>query len=494
MSTVRGRRLRKALRRSTEALPAQLDAAALLPVADAAVPARLKRREAVFRRLLAVGDVLAIMGVLGLLDATRGLTPRPGAVLILPGIVILGKILGLYDRDDVVLAKRSLDDAPALFQVATLVTLLAWLLAGLIFTADLTPTAGLQLWCTCFLALACARTLARALAKAMTDEDRVLLVGSGAAALQIRDKLVDSPGVKATFLGWIPFRGESDQIPALPAAGSIEDLSERVRALAIDRVIVAPTEQTDDEVLDLIRMVKALGVRVSILPRLFEVVGSSVTFDNLGGLTLLGVRPLGLSRSSRVVKRSLDVTGATVGLLATSPLLALAAVAMVLDSRGPVFFGQRRIGRDGRSFCIWKFRTMVRDAEDRRAELLARNEGAAGFFKIADDPRVTRVGRWLRRTQLDELPQLVNVLKGEMSLVGPRPLLEEEDARVEGWCRRRLQLTPGMTGHWQVLGSSRIPLAEMVVLDYLYVANWSLWNDVKILLRTIPRVFGARGL
>ncbi|MGI9090216.1 MAG: sugar transferase [Gemmatimonadaceae bacterium] len=392
--------------------------------------------------------------------------------------MILGKVLGLYDRDDVVLAKRALDDAPALFQVATLVTLLAWLLAGLIFTADLTPTAGLQLWCTCFLALACARTLARALAKAMTDEDRVLLVGSAAAALQIRDKLVDSPGVKATFLGWIPFRGESEQTPALPAAGSIEDLSERVRALAIDRVIVAPTEQTDDEVLDLIRMVKALGVRVSILPRLFEVLGSSVAFDDLGGLTLLGVRPLGLSRSSRVVKRSLDVTGATVGLLATSPLLALAAVA----------------GRDGRSFCIWKFRTMVRDAEDRKAGLLAHNEGAEGFFKITDDPRVTRVGRWLRRTQLDELPQLVNVLKGEMSLVGPRPLLEEEDARVEGWYRRRLQLTPGMTGHWQVLGSSRILLTEMVVLDYLYVANWSLWNDVKILLRTIPRVFGARGL
>ena len=128
-----------------------------------------------------------------------------------------------------------------------------------------------------------------------------------------------------------------------------------------------------------------------------------------------------------------------------------------------------------------------------KADLLHRNE-ADGFFKIADDPRVTRVGRWLRRTSLDELPQLINVLRGEMSLVGPRPLVDEEDARIEGWFRRRLDVTPGMTGAWQVLGSSRIPLRDMVTIDYLYGANWSLWLDVKILLRTIPHMLSRRGL
>ena len=140
-----------------------------------------------------------------------------------------------------------------------------------------------------------------------------------------------------------------------------------------------------------------------------------------------------------------------------------------------------------------KLRTMVQDAERRKAELADRNE-ADGLFKIADDPRITRVGGWLRRTSLDELPQLVNVLRGEMSLVGPRPLVLEDDQHVEGWYRRRLQLTPGMTGRWQVLGSARIPLHEMVKLDYLYVANWSLWGDVKILLRTIQFMVGRRGL
>jgi lipopolysaccharide/colanic/teichoic acid biosynthesis glycosyltransferase len=164
-----------------------------------------------------------------------------------------------------------------------------------------------------------------------------------------------------------------------------------------------------------------------------------------------------------------------------------------LDSAGPVFFRQTRVGKDGRRFAIYKFRTMCADAEARKAQLMALNEGD-GLFKISDDPRITRVGRILRRTSLDELPQLFNVIKGEMSLVGPRPLILCEDEAITGYDRRRLQLTPGMTGHWQILGSSRVPLSEMVKIDYLYVAGWSLWADLKILLRTVPYMLARRGL
>ena len=171
-----------------------------------------------------------------------------------------------------------------------------------------------------------------------------------------------------------------------------------------------------------------------------------------------------------------------------------AAVAIKLDSRGPVFFRQLRVGRHGKHFHIFKFRTMVRDAEALKESLRDRNEAQEGLFKIADDPRVTRVGRFLRSSALDEIPQLLNILRGEMSLVGPRPLVVDEDIRVEGWHRRRLELTPGMTGHWQILGPARVPLREMVAIDYLYVANWSLWTDVKILLRTIPYVMGRKGM
>jgi lipopolysaccharide/colanic/teichoic acid biosynthesis glycosyltransferase len=176
-----------------------------------------------------------------------------------------------------------------------------------------------------------------------------------------------------------------------------------------------------------------------------------------------------------------------------APLLLAVAVAVKLTSRGPVLFRQKRIGQGGQAFNLLKFRTMYDGADAQKPKLLPLNE-AEGLFKIANDPRITPVGRLLRSSSLDELPQLVNVLRGEMSLVGPRPLVAEEDSRVQGWLRRRLDVTPGMTGVWQVLGSARIPLHEMVKLDYLYRANWSLWLDIKILIRTVPFVFARRGL
>ena len=170
-----------------------------------------------------------------------------------------------------------------------------------------------------------------------------------------------------------------------------------------------------------------------------------------------------------------------------TPVIAGTALAIRLDSRGPIFFRQVRVGRDGRHFRIFKFRSMCMDAESQKDDLRGLNEVGDGMFKITEDPRVTRVGRFLRRSSLDELPQIFNVLRGEMSLVGPRPLVIDEDVQVQGLDRSRLHLTPGMTGPWQVLGA-RVPMAEMVAIDYLYVAGWSLWLDVKLLLRTARHV------
>jgi lipopolysaccharide/colanic/teichoic acid biosynthesis glycosyltransferase len=174
-------------------------------------------------------------------------------------------------------------------------------------------------------------------------------------------------------------------------------------------------------------------------------------------------------------------------------MLAVIAVAIRLTSPGPVLFRQQRIGRDGRSFSMLKFRTMVVGADALKAQLRARNQ-ASGLFKVVDDPRVTRLGRLLRRTSLDELPQLLNVLRGEMSLVGPRPLIAEEDGTIAGWHRRRLSVRPGMSGVWQVMGSARVPLSEMVELDNLYVLSWSPWLDFKILLRTAAFVLARKGM
>jgi lipopolysaccharide/colanic/teichoic acid biosynthesis glycosyltransferase len=261
----------------------------------------------------------------------------------------------------------------------------------------------------------------------------------------------------------------------------------------VHRVFLIPTSADNDTMLEAVSRTVALGVKVSIVPRLFEVVGSAVEFDTVGGVTVLGVRQPGLSRSSRATKRMMDVLGAAVGLLILSPLFALVALAIKLDTTGPVFFRQRRVGREGRVFDMIKFRSMIDGADAQRAALQALNE-TDGLFKITADPRITRVGRLIRRTSIDELPQLINVLLGEMSLVGPRPLVLDEDRLVEGRHRGRLQLAPGMTGPWQVLGPTRPPLSEMVKTDYLYAANWSLWSDVKIIVRTFAHVGGLRGV
>jgi lipopolysaccharide/colanic/teichoic acid biosynthesis glycosyltransferase len=189
------------------------------------------------------------------------------------------------------------------------------------------------------------------------------------------------------------------------------------------------------------------------------------------------------------LKRAFDLTVAGTALVFLAPLFAAIAIAIKLESSGPVFFKQPRVGWRGRRFQMLKFRSMDADAELRKDDLLPLNEAGEGLFKLANDPRVTRVGVLLRRLSLDELPQLINVLKGDMSLVGPRPLVPEDDRCIEGFDRRRLAVPPGMTGIWQVLGSSRVPMREMVKLDYLYAANWSLWTDVKLLIRTVPLVY-----
>jgi lipopolysaccharide/colanic/teichoic acid biosynthesis glycosyltransferase len=220
--------------------------------------------------------------------------------------------------------------------------------------------------------------------------------------------------------------------------------------------------------------------------------GSAVEIDDVEGITLLGLNPPWLPRSSRVVKRMMDLLIASVMLIVLSPLLIILAIAVKLDSRGPVFFTQERVGKGGRRLRVIKFRTMTADAEHRRAELLAQSTDP-NWLKLDHDPRITRLGRPMRLLSLDEIPQLWNVLRGEMSMVGPRPLIPSEDELVKGWLRGRLDLTPGLTGYWQVLGRTRIPFEEMVKLDYLYVTTWSLWQDIRLMLRTLPVVLGRHG-
>jgi exopolysaccharide biosynthesis polyprenyl glycosylphosphotransferase len=421
-------------------------------------------------------------------------------------------VAGLYDRDQNLLSKTTLGEAPALFQVATLCAFLIWLLEPLLISGNLGRDQMVGLWVLLFAGLVVGRLGARAVGRHLTEPECCLVIGDSVSAERLRSKFESHRTVSAKIVGRAPvfgrrsgeertLDGAKPRAQAVPVVGDLvllgrdysEYLNDVIGRYAIDRVILASTSSDSDTILDTIRLVKALGVRISVLPRLFEVVGSSASFDEVGGVTLLGVRHFGLTTSSRMLKRGMDMLGAGLGLALCWPLMVAIAIAIKLDSRGPVLFRQRRIGRENLDFELIKFRTMVDGADTEKAVLEPLNE-ADGLFKIRDDPRITRVGRVLRKTSLDELPQLLNVLRGEMSLVGPRPLVPDDDRRVEGWHRRRLHVTPGMTGYWQVLGSARIPLHEMVKIDYLYAANWSLWTDLKILLQTIPFVLNRKGL
>jgi exopolysaccharide biosynthesis polyprenyl glycosylphosphotransferase len=451
--------------------------------------AEVRLREAVDRRVLAVGDMLAAtLAVVFVVCVIAGQGLRPLALLALPLVGVAGKLVGLYDRDELLLNRATLDEAPRLAQLATLYVFLFTVLQGAFVHGHIGPLGEVVLWASLFGTSFVARASGRQLSNVLTPPERVLFVGTNASAERLRAKLEACHG-RARLVGQMSI---TDLAPAdVSAAGAA--LRSVVAEVRVHRVVIESSEANPQATLDFVREAKGIGARVSLLPRVLEVVGSSIEVDDLHGLTLLGVRHFGLSRSSSAVKRSFDLLGAGVGLVAISPLLIVIALLVKFDSSGSIFYRQTRIGRDGRPFTIWKFRTMVDGADAMKAPLRDRNE-AEGLFKIEADPRITRVGRVLRRYSLDELPQLINVVLGEMSLVGPRPLVPDEDDLITGLDRRRLQLTPGMTGRWQILGSARVPLAEMVKLDYLYVTGWSLWSDVKILLRTVPYMLARRGM
>jgi exopolysaccharide biosynthesis polyprenyl glycosylphosphotransferase len=448
-----------------------------------------RRRDTVGRLALFAADTAAVVVSMFLVT----LFPFSDAVFLawviafLPLFALLAKMAGLYDRDQFVLHKTTLDEAPALVAVAAIFALAVEGVQAIQFTGGSHP---LPLWALLTVTLIFARAAARFLTVRTTSTERVLVIGDAHTTALIRRKLAGDPSLNATVVGRAGVPADPPEL-ADKLLGTVDDLPALLEQHEVERVVVAPTAHGGEDVVDVIRLAKACGVRVAVLPRMLDVIGTAVEFDDLGGQLLLGVRGFGLSPSSRSLKRSFDAVVTTGTLIVLGPLLLAIAVAIKIDSRGPILFRQTRIGRHGREFQMLKFRTMVRGADERKHEVLDLNQ-AAPMFKIVDDPRTTRVGRFLRRRSLDELPQLFNVLSGDMSLVGPRPLIRDEDRLFSGWQRLRYEVAPGITGPWQILGSSRVPMSDMVTIDYLYCANWSLWLDAKILARTVPYVLSRQ--
>lgn len=326
-----------------------------------------------------------------------------------------------------------------------------------------------------------------------------VIVGSGEAAVRLR-RSIERAGGPWDIQGWVDELGAPVSDWDLEHLGALDDLPRLVTRREIETVIVAFSPRRDEELAEVIRRCDGLGAEILMLPRLFELVDAAHGMARVGAFGLVRIAPTAPRRPQLAVKRVLDVVGAGLGLVLLSPAFLVISLAVMIDDGRPVFFRQRRVGRHGEEFRMVKFRTMRRDAEaQERAYLQELSEAGVSraesvdLLKLAGAARITRMGRFLRATSLDELPQLWNVVRGDMSLVGPRPLPLSEAPAVEGWQHHRHDLRPGITGLWQVLGRSDTPWPERMRLDYLYVRNWSLLEDLRILVRTIGTVAARDG-
>jgi exopolysaccharide biosynthesis polyprenyl glycosylphosphotransferase len=457
------------------------------------------RRGSVLARMLVWGDFLAAAIAACVADLIAGPSGATNSVAFAAAAALLWPLtafsIGLYWGDRLSAWASAVPEAPRTF-VALL--LMSWPLLGIGAALGATDPAILTLATIVGTAVLSAFSRSGVRARLHKSDEliqRTLIIGSGVVAGQVVEKLENNRQFGLVPIGIVDDDVHLVGLPDMPWLGRFSDLTKVIEKEHPDRVIIAFSKASHEQLLECIRACRDAGVAIDVVPRLFEFLDGVRALDQVGGLPLLSIGRPALSAVSMTAKRLLDVVGALALLIVFSPLMLFIALAIKLESRGPIFFRQPRAGRGGTSFRLIKFRSMYVDAEERKAKMANLNESTDGvMFKIKEDPRVTRFGRVLRRFSLDELPQLLNVLIGEMSLVGPRPLIfSESDALEADWHLRRLELRPGLTGPWQVYGRSQNPFQEMVRFDYQYVAGWSLARDIELLLATIPAVLSGRG-
>lgn len=323
---------------------------------------------------------------------------------------------------------------------------------------------------------------------------QVLIIGTGPQALKAADRIIDSEK-KFRLMGFVDARRQGLwRYRDIPLIGNYSDIEKIIASNQIDCIAsaVEPVDLLSTHTV--FAAAEKMGVAVFQITQIYQPTVFRAHSKTFAGFPSIEFSSVPNNRLSIHLKKLMDKTGALVGLIMSAPLLALVSLLIKLDSPGPVLFKQMRTGINGHSFELWKFRTMTVNAEERKRELENLNEMSGPVFKIAKDPRVTKLGRFLRKYSIDELPQLFNVLRGEMSLVGPRPPLPSEVAKFDPWHYRKLSVKPGLTCLWQTNGRNNIDFEEWMKLDLKYIDNWSLWEDAKIIARTIPTVLKGSGL
>jgi exopolysaccharide biosynthesis polyprenyl glycosylphosphotransferase len=468
-----------------------------------------RRRGWLVRRALATADLagltlsfvtaLAVTGFGGSPEGSLRLGPE---LLVfaatLPGWFVAAKLLGLYDQDE---ERTEHSTADELAGVLNLVTLGAWLVyaaSSLASVADPTAPRMVAFWAIATVTICVARALARsACRQSAAYVQNTVIVGAGRVGQLIARKLVQHPEYGVKLVGFVdraPLARRSG-LEGVPLLGGPDRLPAIIRDLDVERVVIAFSTESHEQELALVHALRDLDLQLDVVPRLFEIVGPRVGVHTVEGLPLVGLPPRRPARTSLARKRASHVAGAATMLLAVAPLFAAIAWRVRRDSPGPVFFRQTRLGLDMREFTTLKFRTMRADTDDgaHRAYIRATMSAAAategnGLYKLERHDAITPVGRWLRRTSLDELPQLLNVLRGDMSLVGPRPCLSYETEHFQPQHFDRFLVPPGMTGLWQVTARAHSTFREALDMDVAYVRGWSLGLDLRLLLRTPVQV------
>jgi len=471
------------------------------------------RRGWLIRRVLVLADVTGLAVAFILTDALLGTAAHNGAispllevlvfVATLPVWIVAAKLYGLYDRDEERTDHSTIDELAAVFQV---VSLGVWLLFAALWLTHLAapdPKRLFIFWALAILLVTAARATGRAIARRSESfQQRAVIVGGGDVGQLVARKLLQHPEYGITVVGVLDERPKERRpdISKLPLLGVPAQLSEVVGRYGVDRVVFAFSNASHEETLDLVRSLDDRDVQIDLVPRLFEIVGPRASLHTVEGLPLVGLSPVRLSRSSFLIKRTIDIVGALVGLLAMSPLFLYATFRIKRESPGPVLFRQTRLGLNGREFTMLKFRTMHLDVDETAhrdyiktiTDAKATPQGS-GLYKLDRSDSVFPFGRWLRKTSLDEVPQLINVLRGEMSLVGPRPCLAYEVEHFAPYHLERFAVPPGMTGLWQVTARSHATFAEALDMDIAYVRGWSLGLDLTLLFRTPRQIFSRRG-